>query len=76
MYGDFVSNDTSISHSNDIEKLSLFNKHVTLAGGYAFDFIGKNFGSHEDKYNASLYNTTGQLKDKFKSLNQVPDYRD
>nr|DAR76451.1 MAG TPA: hypothetical protein [Caudoviricetes sp.] len=36
MYDDFVSNDTSISHTNDIEKLSEFTKRVSLAGGYAF----------------------------------------
>ena len=75
MYDDFVSNDTSISHTNDIEKLSEFTKRVSLAGGYAFTQMGKNFGKQEDKYNASVYDTTHIEVDKYKSINQVPDYR-
>lgn len=75
MYDDFVSNDTSISHTNDIEKLSEFTKRVSLAGGYAFTQMGKNFGKQEDKYNASVYDTTHIEADKYKSINQVPDYR-
>lgn len=75
MYDDFVSNDTSISHTNDIEKLSEFTKRVALAGGYAFTQMGKNFGKQEDKYNASVYDTTHIEADKYKSINQVPDYR-
>lgn len=75
MYDDFVSNDTSISHTNDIEKLSEFTKRISLAGGYAFTQMGKNFGKQEDKYNASVYDTTHIEADKYKSINQVPDYR-
>ena len=74
MYGDFVSNDTG-EHIDDRARLVDFNKHIALAGGYIFDKLEKNFGTNEGRYTTSLGQTTGKSEDYYKSINQVPDYR-